>query len=126
MVISKSRKKAGKALLIHLHEYEMKGFHIRSVTSDNEGAIKAVKPSIKDLGIEVYVQGHGTHIPHAESAIRHVKNKARAVLHGLQFPLPSKLAAALRLLQSIWCLRLINQDTYQHLLHSRVVFLICP
>ena len=91
----KSRKKAGKALLVHLHEYEMKGFNIRSVTSDNEGAIKAVKSSVNELGIDFSVQGHGTHMPHAESAIRHVKNKARAVLYGLQFPLPSKLAAAL-------------------------------
>ena len=91
----KLRKKAGRALLLHLHEYEIKGFHIRSVTSDNEGAIKAVKPSVKDLSVEFSVQGHGTHMPHAESAIRHMKNKARAVLHGLQFPLPSKLAAPL-------------------------------
>ena len=45
--------------------------------------------------IKFYVNGHGTHMPHAESAIRHVKNKARSVQHGLQFPVPSKLAAAL-------------------------------
>ena len=73
----------------------MKGFHIRFVTPDNEGAIKAVKPAVKDLGVEFYVQGHGTHMPHAEFAIRLINYKARAVLHGLQFPLPSKLAAAL-------------------------------
>ena len=30
----KSRAKAGKALLMHIQEYQFKGFHIRSVTSD--------------------------------------------------------------------------------------------
>ena len=41
------------------------------------------------------ILGHGSHAPHAKSAIRHVKNKARSVVHSLSFPLVSKFAAAL-------------------------------
>ena len=50
---------------------------------------------MKERGIDFYIHGHGTHMPYAEAAIKHVKNKARSIVHGLQFPLPSKLAAAL-------------------------------
>jgi hypothetical protein len=41
------------------------------------------------------VLGHGSHTPHAESATRHIKNKARSTLHSLMYPLPTKLASAL-------------------------------
>ena len=41
------------------------------------------------------ILGHGSHTPHAEAAIRHVKNKARSTLFSLPFPLPLRLAPAL-------------------------------
>ena len=47
------------------------------------------------MNISLTILGHGSHTAHAESAIRHVKNKARAILHSLPFPLASALAAAL-------------------------------
>ena len=91
----KSRSLAGKALLLHIQQYLSKGFRITTVTSDGEGAVKTVRRDVENLGIDLNILGHGSHAPHAEAAIRHVKNKARSTLHSLPFPLPSKLTAAL-------------------------------
>ena len=90
-----SRSKAGKALLLHLNQYKAKGFHIRTVTSDGEGAVKSARTLVEDFGAQVNILGHGSHTPHAEAAIRHVKNKARSTLYSLPFPLPLRLAPAL-------------------------------
>ena len=89
------RSKAGKALLLHISQYKAKGFHIRTVTTDGEGAIKASRTAVEELGTHLNILGHGSHTPHAEAAIRHVKNKARSTLYSLPFPLPSRLAPAL-------------------------------
>ena len=91
----KSRAKAGKALLLHLAQYHAKGFRVQSVTSDGEGAVKSSRREVEELGIALNILGRGSHTPHAESVIRHIKNKARSTLHSLPFTLPSKLAAAL-------------------------------
>jgi hypothetical protein len=91
----RSKSKAGRALLEHIQQYNDKGFQIKRVTSDGEPSIKAAKSELSSIGVELNVLGHGSHTPHAESAIRHVKNKARSTIHSLQFPLPKKFAAAL-------------------------------
>ena len=91
----RAKSYAGQAVILHIQEYMLKGFRIKRVTSDGEGSIKAFRPEIEQLGVQLNVLGHGSHTPHAESAIRHIKNKARAVLHSLSFPLASKLAVAL-------------------------------
>ena len=90
-----SRSKAGKALLHHLSQYKAKGFYVKTVTSDGEGSIKSVRSDVEELGVSLNVLGHGSHAPHIESAIRHIKNKARSTLYSLPYPLPSRLAAAL-------------------------------
>jgi hypothetical protein len=41
------------------------------------------------------VLGHGSHVSHAESAIRHVKNKARSVIWSLPYTMPFKWTPAL-------------------------------
>jgi hypothetical protein len=91
----KSKAKAGASLMLHINQYTAKGFRIKRVTSDGEPAIKAAKHDLEAIGVELNVLGHGSHTPHAESAIRHIKNKGRSTLHSLLFPLPSKLVAAL-------------------------------
>ena len=90
-----SRSKAGQALILHIQQYLAKGFQINLITSDGEGAVKTVRRDIENLGADLNILGHGSHAPHAEAAIRHIKNKARSTLHSLPFPLPTKLAAAL-------------------------------
>ena len=79
-----SRSKAGQALLQHILQYQSKGFYITRVTTDGESSIKSVRSQIEALGVDVNILGHGSHAPHAESAIRHVKNKGRAIYHSLQ------------------------------------------
>ena len=60
-----------------------------------KGRIKAFRPEIEALGVQLNILGHGSHTPHDESAIRHIKSKTRTVLHSLSFPLASKVAVAL-------------------------------
>ena len=92
---AKSKAKAGEALEEHITSYRARGFIIRTVTSDGEPAVKAMFNQLKGENIILNVMGHGTHIPHVESAIRHLKNKARSTAFSLPFTLPSKLAPAL-------------------------------
>ena len=81
--------------MLHISHYIAKGFRIKRVTSDGEPSIKAAIHELEAIGVELNVLGHGSHTLHAESAIRHIKNKARSTLHSLMYPLPSKLASAL-------------------------------
>jgi hypothetical protein len=91
----KSKSKAAESLFIHIRQYEAKGFRIKTVTSDGEPAIRAAKQDLESRGIELNILGRGSHTPHAESAIRHIKNKARSTAHSLAFSLASRLVAAL-------------------------------
>jgi hypothetical protein len=70
-----SRAKAGQSLLTHIQQYHEKGFFIKRVTSDGEPSIKAVRSEVERLGVELNILGHGSHTPHAEAAIRHIKKK---------------------------------------------------
>lgn len=70
-----SKAKAGQSLLAHIGMYMSKGFVINRVTTDGEPAIKAVKAEVEALGIELNVLGHGSHVPHAEAAIKLIKNQ---------------------------------------------------
>ena len=69
----RSRSKAGEALLMHVTQYQSKGFHVASVTSDGEGAIKSVRHEVQKLGVEINILGRGSHAPHAEAAIRLIR-----------------------------------------------------
>ena len=74
---AKSKSKAGQSLLTHIELYTSKGFRVKRVTSDGEPSIKAARSDLPAIGVELNVLGHGSHNPHAEAAIRHIKNKAR-------------------------------------------------
>ena len=87
---SGSKAKAGQSLLAHLDTYASKGFKINRVTTDGEPAIRAIKTQLEHRGTELNILGHGSHVPHAESAIRHIKNMARSTLHNLGYPFPSR------------------------------------
>ena len=88
----RAKSYAGHAVILHIQEYMLKGFKIKRVTSDGEGSIKSFRPEIEALGVQLNILGHGSHTPHAESAIRYIKNKARAVLHSLTSTLPQLIS----------------------------------
>ena len=71
---TKARSFAGPALLKHIRLYDAKGFNISSVTSDGEPSIAALRATLAEENITLNVLGHGSHAPHVESAIRHIKN----------------------------------------------------
>lgn len=59
---------------MHINQYAAKGFSIKRVTSDGEASVRAVRSDVEALGVELNILGHGSHTPHAEAAIRHIKN----------------------------------------------------
>ena len=85
---AKSKAKSGHCLLEHLRIYNSHGFNIKRVTSDGEPAIKAVKSNVENTVVEMNILDHGSHTPHAEGAIRHVKNKARSTVASLPYTMP--------------------------------------
>lgn len=89
---AKARSQAGAALLKHIRIYDAKGFTVSTVTSDGEPSIAALKSVLEEENITLNILGHGSHVPHAEAAIRHIKNKARSTAHSLPYDLPSKWA----------------------------------
>ena len=91
----KAKSRAGLCLLQHIEAYEAHGFRIKRVTSDGENVIKAVKHEVERMGVSMNILGHGSHSPHAESAIRHLKNKARSTVASLPYALPARWAAPL-------------------------------
>jgi Reverse transcriptase (RNA-dependent DNA polymerase) len=91
----KSKSKAGAALLEHIQKYKLYGFTVKRVTSDGEPSIRAIKSDVENIGVALNLLGHGSHAPHAEAAIRHVKNKARSTKFSLPYELPSRWAPAL-------------------------------
>jgi hypothetical protein len=82
-------------LVLDIRQYLSKFFIIRRVTSDGEASIKATKDDIEAFGVELNILGHGSHTPHAEAAIRHIKNKGRSNLYSIGYKFPKRLAAAL-------------------------------
>ena len=92
---SKSKAKAGEAILDHLSHYSSRDFTVNIVTSDGEPSIRYMSQALMQSGTYLNFLGHGKHVLHAESAIRHVKNKARSIAFSLQYTLPSKIAPAL-------------------------------
>jgi hypothetical protein len=82
-------------LVLDIRQYLSKFFIIRRVTSDGEASIKAAKDDIEAFGVELNILGHGSHTPHAEAAIRHIKNKGRSNLYSIGYKFPKRLAAAL-------------------------------
>ena len=98
---AKSRAQAGGALMKHIKIYDAKGFTVSTVTTDGEPSVIALRSIFDENNITLNVLGHGSHVPHAEAAIRHIKNKARSTAHSLPYDLPAK-----------WAPHLINFVTY--------------
>ena len=92
---SKTEDKVGTCLLDHIDKYTAHGFKITRVTCDGEPGIKAVKSQLLQRQVELNVLGHGSQTAHAESAIRHVKNKARSTALNLPYVMPTRWVSPL-------------------------------
>jgi hypothetical protein len=86
---SSTDRQGEKSKSKHIRQYQAKGIRIKRVTSDGEPSIRAAKQDLESSGIELNILGRGSHTPHAESAIRHIKNKARSIKYSHRFPLAS-------------------------------------
>lgn len=84
--------------------YRANSFIITGLMSDGESGIGALKSYFESLGIHVEVAPKGQHVPEAERAIRHLKEKARAVWNTL----PYTPTHAMTVYLIYYCVRCIN------------------
>ena len=56
---------------------------------------RAIKPNLLKRNLDLNMLGYGSHTPHAESAIRHVKNKARSTAHNHSYAMSTRWVSPL-------------------------------
>jgi hypothetical protein len=89
---SKSSKVLEKSLGDQLRQYKGEGFHVHSVTCDNESALVSLKSVINSLGAKLSTTGVNSHsVAIVDRKIRFIKERIRSIIHGLPFPLPPSL-----------------------------------
>ena len=71
--------------------YRAKGFEVKTVLTDGEGAIAKLTTELNAAGIAVNPASAGKHVPVVENKIRQVKERVRATLHDLPYELPHVL-----------------------------------
>jgi hypothetical protein len=80
-----------KALTEHISELAARGFHVKVVQSDGEGAVSALKLELAAKGIVLNPAGTGKHVPTVERKIREIKEVMRGIYNTLPYTLPHTL-----------------------------------
>ena len=95
-LVGRGQAEVKDAIFKILARYTSRGFVVRDVSCDGEGAVSALRPVLEAAKLKVDITGAGDHVPQVESgAIKPIKNWVRSVLHGLPYHLPSFLLVAL-------------------------------
>lgn len=81
----KGAKALWKALQDQIYTYKAENFTIGSILTDGEPAVIANRQEIQKIGIRLDPTGPGQHVPVAESKIRVVKERVRAIASSLPF-----------------------------------------
>ena len=85
--------------------YSARGFIVRRLFTDGEGAIAALRTEIEGVvKIAVNLSGAGSHVPLVEVKIRQVKERVRGILNVLPHSLPHSLLSHL----VYYCVAIIN------------------
>ena len=79
----KSEATVYKALTAFISKAKSRNFDIQIITTDGEGAIKALIPGLQSRGIVVAPAGPGAHVPVAERYIQTIKGHVRCYEHSL-------------------------------------------
>lgn len=86
---SLGRPALGECLQQHLDVLRIFGFDSRVIKVDPLKALAALRGSMP--GIEIDVSGAGDHLPEVDVKIRRIKEMARSVIQGLDWPMPRLL-----------------------------------
>lgn len=87
----------------HISAYRSKGFSVNMVRVDNEQAFVAIKASVEDMGV-TYSILYGSKVEECERAIRPIKERHRAYVFHIPFPITHRMEVFLVLN----CVRLLN------------------
>jgi len=101
---SKSEAAVWSALTKQFAQYKSRGFQVKTLLSDGEGAIVKLRTAIENQGIVVNPAGPQQHVPEIENRVRQVKERLRTHLSNIPF----ELAATLMVWLVSFCIRSIN------------------
>jgi hypothetical protein len=101
------------------------GHTVKSFAADNEPVIRACKPDLEKIGIDLTQTPSGLHEKRVERFIQTIKGKYRSVLAGLSYVLPETLAFSC-LLSVMYSSNLTPCTTTQHLTPFEVFRKIKP
>jgi hypothetical protein len=101
---SRSLQKVAPALLQQLDAYAANQFIIRTIRTDNEGAINSMVSILSQRGITLNPSGAGSHVPVIERKILEVKARARSIVNSL----PYRLALTFIVHLIFFCVSRIN------------------
>eukprot|EP01033_Poteriospumella_lacustris_P017855 gene17856-12799_t len=90
---SKTSKNIADAFEQVILFYNQHGHVVRTITTDNEEALRAVKPYLAGRGVHLTHTPADLHENRIERKIQTLKSRRRAVLAGLSFQLPLELEA---------------------------------
>lgn len=76
------------AVMRMINAYKSRGYEVKNVLTDGEGAIAALTPELNAMGINVNPTGAGQHVPIIENVLRQIKERMRCVYHTLPYALP--------------------------------------
>ena len=88
---TKSAAQVKPQLWFAIASLKARGFVVNQVRSDRDGAISKLAVELGKEGIHYDPSGTAQHVPIVERKIRVIKERARAVLASLHFPLPRDL-----------------------------------
>jgi hypothetical protein len=88
---SRAKDSIRKALISQMNPYKARGFIIKTLLSDGEGAMASLTSELEAAGIIVNPVGPGQHVHPIERKIREVKEHARGIFNTLPFRLASFL-----------------------------------
>ena len=77
-----------KAMTHQIHQYKAQGFRIKTLVFDGEGAIGVIADDIAALGTNIERAPPGAHVGVVERKNKVIKERFRAIKHGLWFTLP--------------------------------------
>jgi hypothetical protein len=88
---SKGTAAVREALKSQLDSVAKRGFAVKTLLSDGEGASAKLEPELNQRGVNLNPSGPGQHVPLVEKTIRQVKERVRAHIASLPFSLNSTL-----------------------------------
>ena len=79
------------ALMEHIKIYKSRGFEVRTILVDREGAFGKASVDFNEMGVTCNPAASGKHVPVVENKIKQIKERVRAHIHGIPYLLPHRM-----------------------------------